>query len=1822
VLGAYTLGEQIGEADGLALYRGAGTSGPILLKVTNIRPPPRMLSRLEHELEVATILPSSAVLEPIALVSVDDRVALAFEYFDGVALSRLIAGPMELAHLLRIAIGICSALIEVHRSFVHGDVNSNNVVVDLATNQVRLTGLGVASLIAVERPPSESIDGALAYISPEATRRTSHAIDTRSDLYSLGVVLYQLATGGLPFRSRDLLGWIHAHLARTPVPPHQVVAGIPGVVSEIILKLLAKSPDDRYQTAAGLRADLQRCLNAYTARATIESFPLGAQDVSDRFQIPARRYGRRVESTALRSAFERVVADGAARVSLIVGGSGEGKTTLVRELQEPVARASGLFAKGKCDQYDHQSPYRVVSQACSSLVRQLLARTDEEIGYWRSELARALGLHGRLITDLVPELTLLVGEQPPVIELPVTQAELRLFQVFWRLLNAFTSAEHPLVMLVDDLQWADSASLRLLQHVIADPDTRNVLFIGAYRPAGAQPALQTMFDELRKRAIEVEEIVLGGLSVAEIEELLRDTLHRPASETTELATLVRERTDGHPFDVIELLTALHRSGAFRFDAQRASWTWDIERVRTTRATENIVDLLLARLGELPASSLELLRLGASLGSRFTLDVVARVARRDVEVVRRGLFEAIHRGLLIRTDGAYAFAHDRVQQAAYALIAEIDRPGLHRAIGWLLAGQAAPTSLGDELFAVASHLRRGISAITDAEERRRVTAFLLAAGRRARAGAAYELAADYLSAGIGLLDATSWETDYDTAFALHFELAQCSYLTANPAAAEPLLAQLFARAQTRSETAALYRMKVELSWMRDDLEAAVDAIIACLALYGVRLDRHPSAETAAAYYERASAALERQPIEALAALPPTNEPDIAQLLATLSTAFPCAYWYDPNLHFSLSSLAMRLAIEHDISPSAAHVFADFGMIIGALRGRHEDGYRLGRVAVELADRPGYESVKSKVYMVFGGMTAHWTHPLTESSFIEGAFTSGVELGDLLHAANSCVLVLETLLGSSVRLDLVHERALSFQRFLQKTGFAAMGEVVEYERQLVESLHLADHSLPWWRDIQHHARTRFGRMPCRIAQLQAAFAFGDHELAARLAIEIAPTVDEIRGYWRVADFHFLSALALAARYPDVTRDEQSRFLDQLQDHRRRYETWAGQCPENFASRRSLICAEMARLAGDDLEAIKHYEQAIAEARNAHSLADEGTAYEVAARFYRSRNLKRIEDAYLREARACYQQWGAAGKVKWLDAQHPQLEEAVLASGGGAVEQIDVEALTAALFAISSEIDRPRLVSTIMRVVMQQAGAERGVLVKISAEQWSAEVEGVLAGDELIIRTAPAALDTAVAVPVSVIRRVSTRPVPFVVADAERVLTDEGDGAYFAAHQPRSALCVPVVCRGTVVAALYLEHHGLRGAFSPATVRTTTLLTSQVAISLENSELYAELLTENAHRRAAETALAASRAHLQSVLDHIVDGVLACDTAGQVMLANHALEDLTGIPRSEIEGLPATQLAAAVRLGPGEGQRFLDEATPLQRALDGATVLDIPATLVRRDGAVVHIRVSSAPIIGPGSVTIGAVSVIHDVTPRAQLEAMKEQFIRVAAHELKTPVTIIRLGAQRLLSTPATQTATLGKHAEIVARGAERIQRVVDALLLLSELQAGRFELAFEEVELEPLVADIVQEAARQYRGALRLTSEPVVVRADRAQLKLVIAHLIDNAMRYSPLAGDIDVAVRRRGEDAVVEVRDRGIGIPAEKRPHIFESFFRAHTDTPYDVGGMGVGLYLSREIARHHDGNISVVSEECVGSTFELTVPLADSSERWAHGHPPAERPPA
>ncbi|MBR0698261.1 AAA family ATPase, partial [Bradyrhizobium lablabi] len=682
----------------------------------------------------------------------------------------------------------------------------------------------IASRLSRERQAPEApetIAGTLAYMAPEQTGRMNRSIDARSDLYALGVTLYQMLTGVLPFTAADPMEWVHCHIARQPVPPREWLESVPAPVSTIIMKLLAKTPEDRYQTAGGVERDLRRCLAEWEARSRIEDFPLGLQDTPNQLLIPERLYGRDREIATLLSCFDRIIETGVPELVLVSGYSGIGKSSVVDELHKALVPSRGLFASGKFDQYKRDIPYATLVEAFQSLVRPLLSKSDTEWASWRHALLEALGSNGRLMIDLIPELKLIIGDQPPVPELPPQQAQSRFQLVFRRFISAFAGPDQPLALFLDDLQWVDAATLDLLEDLLR-PDLEHLMLIGAYRDnevAAAHPLMRRL-EAIKAAGGKVSEIKLSSLAKEHLGQLVADALHCEFERAAPLAKLVHVKTGGNPFFAIQFLSSLVEEGLLTFDYDGARWSWNIDRIQAKGFTDNVVDLVVGKLTRLPAETQNALQQLACLGNiaeSTALSMVLGIPEGQLDTI---LWPARYQELVEGVAGAYRFVHDRVQEAAYGLIPEQLRGEVHLRIGRLLAAHTPPEKPEKAIFDIVNQLNRGASLMTSMQEREQLAALNLLAGERAKASTAYVAALNYLIAGAALLAEDCWGHRRELPFALELNRAECEFLTGALAEADQRLEALSAHATDPVERATVACLRVDLYTTLDQASRAI------------------------------------------------------------------------------------------------------------------------------------------------------------------------------------------------------------------------------------------------------------------------------------------------------------------------------------------------------------------------------------------------------------------------------------------------------------------------------------------------------------------------------------------------------------------------------------------------------------------------------------------------------------------------------------------------------------------------------------------------------------------------------------------------------------------------------------------------------------------------------------------------------------------------------------------------------------------------------------------------------------------------------------------
>jgi predicted ATPase/signal transduction histidine kinase/tRNA A-37 threonylcarbamoyl transferase component Bud32 len=1454
---------------------------------------------------------------------INDRPVLLLEEVQGVPLSETAGSPFDVTRFLELAISLASVLAEIHlRGVIHKDIKPSNIIVT-PSGEPHIIDFGAATLQRTEHvdaAPTHLIEGTLAYMSPEQTGRMNRSVDYRTDFYSLGMTFYELLTGVRPFHGRDALEWFHAHMAQLPRPPHELVPAVPLMLSAIVLKCLAKVAEERYQSAEGLRNDLAECLDGLR-RGALEAFLLGKQDVPSRFQLPQRLYGRDAPVATLLQGFERVASEGKSELILVRGYSGIGKSSVVHELHKPVVQRRGFFLSGKFDQLQREVPYATLARAIRGLVQQLLASTDEEIVRWRERLLEAWRGNGQVILDLVPQLELVTGQQPAVPELPPAEAQRRFNRVFLQFLGVFATAEHPLVIFLDDLQWADLASLRLLQSLLTEEDAPPTLWIGAYRDnevSSSHPLMMTL-REVRKAKTQVTDIQLEPLNLEQLQQLIGDALPGAGVELiVPLAEQVHEKTGGNPFFVLQLMQALHHDGLLS-RAPRGGWRWDAEGVRAKGYSDNIVDFMAGNLHQLPVSSRHLLSLAACVGNSFSLEMLAIISGREVDEAEQGLEPALLEGLLVcSAPEQYRFLHDRIQQAAHTFIPEGERKAVHLRIGRLLLESLSPEEVREKLFDIVSQLNTGVELIDAPEERHRVARLNAEAGWRARASSAHGSAITYLSTAFSLIPGDPWKTDYALAFKVQLDQASSELMSGNATEARRLLEGLTPLARNRQDIAAAYCLMNDVLLIGGELEASVSCLLDCLTLLGWPMQPHPSREEATAALREVRALLGTRPIETLIDLPRMTDADMKLVMSVLARLFPSAYFTDNNLLILHVCLMVALSLLYGNSNESVIGYSSLGVLLGMFFGSYQEGYAYGVLACAIVER--YDLSQERFRALFNlEMISYWCRPLSAAHELAlSSFQHALQANNYVFACYIAAHIIWNRLAMGHNLDDVYQDALTRIDFMRKTGFAGVVEnrliVVRYVQQMRGySPSFGSLSGEGFDEetVEAGLPARMSGTVCQywLAKMQSRFMCGSYAEAREAGDKAAAFIWSFIGVIPLLDFHLFRALTLAACCDGAAEEQRQRYLEAAEEHRRQLDEWAGNSPETFRQLERLVFAELARITGRVEDALSAYEEALRLARENGFIQYVALTCELAANFYRRRQASFIADAYARQAREAYAQWGALGKVKHLDALWPHLVTVAAPSSATTTttsesRQIDALAVAKAQQAISSEIVLEKLVSTLMRVATESAGAQRGALllprgdklvVVACTESFSGNVKA-LSGEE-----AEAALPWTI---ISYVRR--TR---------ENVLIGDASAPHPFSSDPslkrngvRSVLCLPLLRQETLSGVMYLENSLASGAFTPARITLLGQLASQAAISIENAQLYAEVQRTEAALRGAndelERRVEERTRELKQAQAQLVDTARA---AGMAEVASDVLHNVGNVLTSAVVNLE--QMVAVV-------------------------------------------------------------------------------------------------------------------------------------------------------------------------------------------------------------------------------------------------------------------------------------------------------------------------
>jgi predicted ATPase/GAF domain-containing protein/tRNA A-37 threonylcarbamoyl transferase component Bud32 len=1513
---------RIYESANSLVYRGIREQDnqPLILKVLKEDyPTPAELFRYQQEYEITRSFDFEGVVKAYELRRYNNTLLMLLEDFGGESLEILLKKrQFTLLEFIQIAIQIAETLGRIHQSnVIHKDINPSNIVLNSQTGELKIIDFGLSTVLSRENTALKSpnvLEGTLAYISPEQTGRMNRAIDYRTDFYSLGVTFYKLLTNQLPFDATDAMELVHCHIARQPVPPHRVNLEIPLVVSEIVMKLMAKTAEERYQSALGLRDDLVICLMQLESGETIEDFVLGEQDISDKFQIPQKLYGRSSQIETLLAAFDQV-ASGTSQLMLVAGYSGIGKSVLVQEIYKPITERRGYYISGKFDQFQRNIPYTALVSALRELVRQLLTETTEQLHVWRDKLLSALGANGQIIIDVIPEIELIIGKQPAVPELAGTESQNRFNLVFQNFIQVFCQPEHPLVIFLDDLQWADSATLKLMQLRMSDVDTKYLLLIGAYRDneVSAAHPLQITLSEIQKAGATVNSILLSPLDLTCVNQLITDTLKCDAQKAKPLAELVVAKTQGNPFFMKEFLQSLYTEKLLDFDLLSGSWQWNLEQIQARGITDNVVELMAQKIQKLPERTQEVLKLAACIGNQFDLKILSIVGEvRCVQGVPKGLgenlqketaselWQAVEEGLIVpvgddykflQTDRnpddfkvAYKFVHDRIQQAAYSLIPEHCKQGYHLQIGQLLLNNTPPQQQEEKIFDIVNQLNFGSNLLKTQQQRDELATLNLIAGKKAKASVAYQPALIYLTNGLELLNSpqsplrkegssgeSSWQTQYDTTLALHVEAAEAAYLCGQFDEMEQLALLVLQHGKVLLDKVKVYEVKISAYLVQNKPLEAINTGLTVLKLLGVSLPKKPSKLDVLIGLIGTKLALRRKRIEDLIDLPEMTAPDKLAAIRILSRIVSASYIAAPNLSPVVIFQGINISVKYGNASFSSIMYASYGGILCRVLGDIESGYKFGNLALNLSERLNARNVKVQVVLVVNCFIRYWQeHGRQTLQPLLLGYSSGLEAGDLEYASYSLVMYSNHSYWIGQELAVVKREADKYSDAFQKLRQERNIHLMNLNRQKV--LNLMGQSKNPCRLIGDcydeskrlplaiEANNRSALSHIYLEKLTLCYLFGEYEEALDNVALVARYIDSIPAML-IVTFYFYESLTRLAAYSSTSKLQQKRFFCQVRANQKKLKKWAHHAPMNYLHKFYLVEAEWHRVRGSEVVAMDYYKKAIALAKEHEYLHEEALANELAAKFYLALEQEKIAQVYMQDARHCYLRWGATAKVNDLDRRYPQLLQRKpsnretlstklstppTSTGSSTSSELDLTTVMKASQTLSEEIVLDKLLAKLMRMIIENAGAQKGFLIletkgKLLIEaEGSADKDGVTVLQSIPVKSVWESGDKLL---------ISHIIVNYVARTRESVVLSDATNnprfahsPYIKAHQPKSILCFPLQHQGKLAGIIYLENNLTTEAFTRDRLEVLNLLSSQAAISIENARLYNNLTELN--------------------------------------------------------------------------------------------------------------------------------------------------------------------------------------------------------------------------------------------------------------------------------------------------------------------------------------------------------------------------------------------
>ncbi|OCT15646.1 hypothetical protein A8709_16420 [Paenibacillus pectinilyticus] len=1509
ILPDYEMIRQIYQGERNVLYRAVHkqTGEKVIIKTLRSDfPVARDLTRLKREYEIGKMLDFSGVVQPLSLPKYHNSVALVMEDFDGETLSTYF--PLfrqSVKDFLQAAIQLAKIVGEVHQRYViHKDIKPSNIIMNRSKQIMKLGDFSISSFTRERQEMLDPLllEGTLSYMSPEQTGRMNRIIDYRTDYYSLGVTFYEMITGHLPFQTDDAVELLHCHFAVTPVPPHSLRMAIPKPISDITMKLLSKDAEDRYQSAYGIIHDLEHVLMLSQSGEEMQEFTVGRYDMTDMFQIPQGLYGRSKEIERLLRVYSHAV-HGSLEAVWVTGESGYGKSFLIAETMKTIMKDNGWFLSGRFEPNKQHISYHAIARALRELVRQLLTGKDQQLEEYRTRLLQMLGTSGKVLTDLVPELEMLIGEQPAARPLPPQETQNRLHFLLQQFLLIFCAKDRPIVLFLDDLQWADAASLQVLDLLLNDSQLKYFLFIGSYRSEYESNWLSAMhiqlLSKLPARLIE-ERITLKAFEIHDVKQLVAESLKSEQEQVAELAELVLVKTGGNPFFVKQFLTALHEQDLLSFNYEVNRWLWDMNEIQKLRITDNLMFLLADKLERMPSQTQDVLRLASCLGVSFDLEALGIIMSSSFTDALHKLEGTIQSGLIIPVgmdykfynetlgesaarDIRFMFVHDSIQEAIYGSIEETKLTEMHLSIAQMLLTTLSEAEIERRLFEIVNHMNMGSDLVEERPALIQLLEFNMGAARKARASNAYRSALQYYNKGLSMLSQITGMELEELSYTLRLEKSEVLYLNGQADEAETSYEQLLQEAKSKEQRLELYNLQVILYTNVGKQHQSVKLGLKALAEHGIRLSEAPTSANILVAFLDVKRKIGRKNTLQLYDLPIMEDDYRYKLMNLMMSVAISAYFVNTNL-FVLFMLNMtKLALKYGNSPAMAYVYGAYGLILGSGFGDYQRGYLYGQLGNRMNERFQSHQFRSKSYFSFGLFVTPWVKPLQNAlELLKDSFRSGIEDGDLVFAGYALTYQVLVKDFQGVALAEVYDDLTKNYRILEQTNHHDTLLMMEMLRMVIMNLEGKTHNSlligedeseeeAFVRKLDIHSNQVIIHV-YTVKKMMLFYLFGHYDEAVKMCREAERRQSASFGLFHMPEHYFYAVLSLTAKFTEASIEDRKWSAKQVKKMLKKMEKWSTNAPENYLHLSLLMRAEWDRVQGHAQRAEQGYESAIRQAREQGFIQHEAIATELAGKYYKQAGREKIAKTYLIDAYLGFVSWGAKAKADELIARYPGYLSSLHESPDWATTKISDYSLQALDFmtimntsrSLSSEVNLEQLIKRLMEIVTYSSGAERSILVLKDKDCLYVEAEMLASEGKDSCTVSPVLLESRDDLPRAVIQYVARMKEGIVLDDAE----NEGfftNDPYIRQAESKSIFCEPILHQGNLVGVFYLENNLIRNAFTSDRLDVIKLLSAQAAISIENARLYNDLESKVKERTNELILMETSRRDLLSNISH---------------------------------------------------------------------------------------------------------------------------------------------------------------------------------------------------------------------------------------------------------------------------------------------------------------------------------------------------------------------